>query len=396
MVDREIDSLVAIEGRAPGTDAERRAANLLRDNLRQLGRSTEIQAIYVHRSAEAVQALHAILGALSSVISAYNAPIGFGLLLLVIASCYLDLSSRFYLLRRLLFRRGSQNVISIGENPDAAERIILVAGCDVPRTGWVKGARAFDLRRRLPGAVGTRLGIYRVLLWAGLTPLMPLIGARLAGFDPVWLTIVQIVPTVILAVVAFLLIDSALAKPSPGASENASGATACLELARRLSADPPNRTDVWIVFTGGSTCFGEGMKAFFADRGLRDPGRHTSVVEIQSVGSGVVCFRSSQGAGVGIQPPSRLTACLSEVPSAPEPVSGDAVAAHSAGADAVTLTALEGGLPQPWRSTMADLAVTVDPAVLLRAVDTAEGLIRRIDAGAEPSEDVGRRAGASG
>ncbi|MFM9042690.1 MAG: hypothetical protein ACKOPI_00815, partial [bacterium] len=141
---------------------------------------------------------------------------------------------------------------------------------------------------------------------------------------------------------------------------------------------------------------GEGKKAFFADRGLRDPDRRTTVVEMQSVGAGVVCFRSSQGAGVGIQPPSRLKACLSEIPSAPEPVSGDAVAAHSAGADAVTLTALEGGLPQPWRSTMADLAVTVDPAVLRHAVDTAEGLIRRIDAGTEPSEDFGRRAGASG
>ncbi len=396
MVDREIDSLVAIGGRAPGTDAERRAANLLRDRLSQLGRVTEIQAIYVHRSAEAVQALHAILGALSSVISAYNAPLGFGLLLLVIASCYLDLSSRFYLLRRLLFRRGSQNVISMGELPDAPERIILVAGCDVPRTGWVKGARAFDLRRRLPIAVGTRLGIYRVLLWVGLAPLMPLIGARLAGFDPAWLTIIQILPTVVLAVIAFLLIDSALAKPSPGACENASGAIACLELARRLSVDPPIRSDVWIVFTGGSTCFGEGMRAFFADRELRQPDRRTTVVEMQSVGSGTVCFRSSQGAGVGIQPPPRLTAELSQIPSAPEPVSGDAVAAHSAGLDAVTLTALEQGLPQPWRSTMADLPVTVDPAVMRHAVDTAEGLVRRIDAEAESPSHAVRRAGVDG
>lgn len=396
MVEREIDSLVAIEGRAPGTDAERRAANLLRDRLGDLGRMTEIQAIYVHRSAEAVQALHAILGALASVTSAYNAPLGFGVLLLVIASCYLDLSSRLYLLRRLLYRRGSQNVISAGERPDAAERIILVAGCDVPRTGWAKGARSFDLRRRLPAAIGARLGIYRVLLWGGLAPLMPLIGARLAGFDPTWLTIIQVLPTVLLAVVAFLLIDSALAKPSPGACENASGAAACLELARRLNADPPSRTDLWIVFTGGSTCFGEGMKSFLGDRELRQRDRRTTVIEMQSVGSGTVCFRSSQGAGVGVQPPPSLTAKLGAIPSAPEPVSGDAVAAHSAGVAAVTLTALEEGLPQPWRSTMADLTVTVDLEVLNLAVDAAEDLIRRIDAEAGAPIETGRRIEVTG
>lgn len=386
MPDQQLEEIVEIVGRAPGTDAERRTANLLREELVKQGRQAELQAIYVHRSPESVQALHAVLGVVASVVSAYLAPLGFALLLLVIASCYLDLSSRAYLLRRLLFRRGSQNVISPGTRPDAEERIILVAGCDVPRTGWMKGSRAFEMRRRFPKRTQGWLGVYRVLLWAGLAPLLVLIGARLAGYDPTWITIVQILPTVILAVVAFLLIDSSLAAPSPGASENASGVIACMDLAKRLAASPVEQFDVWIVLTGGSTCFGEGMRAFFADKRLRDPERRTTVVELQAVGAGIICFRASQGAGIGIQPPDRLVEALDGTPSATEPVSGDAVAARSAGIDAITLTGLDDGLPHPWRSTMADLPATVDRAVLAHAVATAERMVRQLDAAAASKE----------
>ena len=40
---------------------------------------------------------------------------------------YLDLNSRVYLLRRLFFRRASQNVVSPGERPDAPARRVLCA-----------------------------------------------------------------------------------------------------------------------------------------------------------------------------------------------------------------------------------------------------------------------------
>lgn len=256
----------------------------------------------------------------------------------------------------------------------------------------MKGSRAFEMRRRFPKRAHGWLGVYRVLLWAGLAPLLFLIGARLAGYDPTWITIVQILPTVILAVVAFLLIDSSLATPSPGASENASGVIACMDLAKRLDTSPVQHLDIWLVLTGGSTCFGEGMRSFFSDKRLRDPERRTTVVELQAVGAGTICFRASQGAGIGIQPPERLVEALAGTPPATEPVSGDAVAARSAGIDAITLTGLDDGLPQPWRSTMADLPVTVDQAILDHAVATAERMIRNLDTAAagegEPAQAI--------
>lgn len=376
-----LEEIVDIDGRAPGTDAERRTANLLQERLTEQGLDAELQAIYVHRSAESTQALHALLGIGASVISAYFPSVGFGILLIVIASCYLDLNSRFYLLRRLLFRRGSQNVIVPGSQPDAAWRVIFSAGYDSPRTGWMKGARARDVRSRLPRWIGERLGVYRVLLWIGLAPLVPLIGARLAGFDPTWLTVLQIIPTVVLIIVAFLLIDSALAPPSPGGSENASGVAACLDLAERFARSPASNLDVWVVLTGASTCFGEGMRAFMREERLRQPERQTAVIELQAVGAGELCFRASQGAGIGIEPSKDLFAALGEIRGATEPTSGDAVAARSAGVDSITLTALESGMPQAWRSTMADLPETVGQETLDSATALAERLVRNLDLG---------------
>ena len=353
-----------------------------------------MQSIHVHRSPEAVQALHALAGILASVISVYLAPAGFALILLVTASCYLDLSSRFYLLRRVLFRRGSQNVVSRGDRPEAPRRLILVAGCDAPRTGWIKGARARDTRLRLPARLRRWAGIYRLLLWGGLAPLVPIIGARLAGFDATWLTVVQILPTVLLALLAFALIDSALATPGPGADENASGLAACIELGSRMVANPCSHLDVWIVLSGGSTCFGEGMRALLKDHTLGESDRPTSVIELCAVGAGTPAYRALQGAGIGIEPPPAL-AEASGLPPVSEPVSGDAVAAHSLGAESITITALENGLPQSWRSTMADLPERVDSATIHACADAAERIVRTTDRGIaarpSPASDPGAR-----
>ena len=54
----EIEALVAFEGRAPGSDAERRAAGHLADRLEALGRTAEIEPIQVRPRYELVHLVH--------------------------------------------------------------------------------------------------------------------------------------------------------------------------------------------------------------------------------------------------------------------------------------------------------------------------------------------------
>src|SRR5919106_4025401 len=117
-----IRGLCSFEGRLAGTDAERRAANWLAERLRAQGRRAEIEPTYVHPQIGLILAAHCALGFGGSLLAIAEPVAGFAIVLVTAASLYLDLNTRFYLLRRLLFRRASQNVFSAGGGPAAPAR----------------------------------------------------------------------------------------------------------------------------------------------------------------------------------------------------------------------------------------------------------------------------------
>ncbi len=234
-----IRELCSIEGRGPGTDAERRAANMLGSRLRAMGREVHLEPTYVHPQYALVHALHAAAAIAGSLLVLVEPAIGFALVLLAAASTYLDLNTRVYLARSLFFRRASQNVVSPGRRPDAPMRLILVAHYDAARTGWVFGERGLRGARRLSERGRVLLGPFRIIFWGTMVPLLAILGARMAGFEPEWIAVLQLVPTILLAVTVFLLLDIALSEIVPGAYDNASGVAAVLSAAERLDADPP-------------------------------------------------------------------------------------------------------------------------------------------------------------
>ncbi len=94
---------------------------------------------------------------------------------------YLDLNYRFYLLRRLFFRRASQNVVSPGKRPGLPARVIITAHIDAAKTGLVFSEK----RARRNAKLASRhswFGPFRLLFWS-LAFLLPALGARMAGVD---------------------------------------------------------------------------------------------------------------------------------------------------------------------------------------------------------------------
>ena len=290
-----IEELCSFEGRGAGTESERQAANMLAGRLRNAGRRAELEPTFVHPQYALVHAVHVAIAIAGSLVGTAQPAVGFALVLLAATSTYLDVQTRLYLVRSLFFRRGSQNVVSPGPRPEAPHRLILVAHYDAARTGFV-------FRRLFPAMKGSSqrarvlLGPFRVGFWGGIVPLLPVLGARMAGFDAGWLDLVQAVPTVLLIVTAFLLIDIALSEIVPGAYDNASGVAAVLSAAEQLDADPPENLDVWIVLPGAEECLCEGMLGFVrAHRDELDPAR-TSIVNVDSVSWGDPSYQLSQGA----------------------------------------------------------------------------------------------------
>src|SRR5207248_1228160 len=66
---KEIEGLVAFEARGPGTDAERRAASHLVEQLESLGREAQVEPTRVYPNYALAHLLHALLGIAGSIVS---------------------------------------------------------------------------------------------------------------------------------------------------------------------------------------------------------------------------------------------------------------------------------------------------------------------------------------
>ncbi len=137
---REIEELVAFDGRGPATDVERRAAGHLAERLRSLGREVDIEQAGVHPNVALTHAIHALLAIVGAVVAIELSAVGLLIVLIAAISTFGDLTGQFLLLRRLTGRRRTHNVVS-PERGDKVGRIILMAHYDAARGGAVFGRR---------------------------------------------------------------------------------------------------------------------------------------------------------------------------------------------------------------------------------------------------------------
>jgi hypothetical protein len=399
-----VEELCSLEERGPGTDAERRAANMLAGRLRAMGRRAEIEPTHVHPQYAIVHLIHVAVAIAGSLVAIAQPAVGFALALLAATSTYLDLNTRLYLARSLLFRRSSQNVYSPGANPTAPLHLVLVAHYDAARSGYVFGERGVKLARRLPPRVRLLLGPFRLLFWGGMVPLLPILGARMAGAEGDWLSLIQLLPTILLIVAAFLLIDIALSDTVPGAYDNASGVATVLAAAQQLHDEPPASLDVSVVLTGSEESLCEGMRAWVKRhrKGLdRD---RTLIVNVDGSSYGTVHFETSEGAVISYgMDPELIEVCEALAAASPKhdatrprpvrsPLLTDALPARVRGLRTITVTSLDDGLPPPWYHDPADTPDRADPAAIARTTGFVVALARLLDRDAARRADAGRAA----
>ena len=391
-----VEELCSFERRGPGTDAERRAGNMLAERLRRLGRRAELEPAYCHPNYALVHAITIALALAGSLAGIAAPALGFGLVLLGATSMYLDVNTRFYLARRLLFRRATQNVVSPGSRPEAPTRVILTAHYDAAPSGYVFGERGLAFIRRLPPRGRILLGPFRLMFWGAMVPLLPVLGARMAGFDPGWLDFVQLLPTVLLIVSLFLLIDIALSEIVPGAYDNASGVATVLSAAEELEREPLANVDLWVVLTGSEESHCEGMRSFVIDH--RDElDANTLIVNVDQTGYGTVHYLVTEGALISYPMDAELVE-LCEALAASDPryaadpartsLQTDALPALIRGKRAISITGLADGLPAGIYHTHDDIPANVDSSAMTRASDFTVGLTRLIDRRAARTPDI--------
>jgi Peptidase family M28 len=391
-----IEKLCSFEGRGPGTDAERRAANWLAGRLRKMGRRAEIEPTYVHPEYSLAIALHVALAIAGSLLALLFPAVGFALVLFAAFSLYGDQTTRYYLLRRLLFRRASQNIVSPGRRPGAPARLVLSAHYDAAKTGYVFSARSVRLAHRLSERARVMLGPIRLIFWAVVVPLLLLTGLRMAGIEGAWISIAQLAVIAIGLLTLALLIDIALSEIVPGACDNASAVAAVLSVAELLGTEPPGNLDVWVVLPGAEECNAEGMACYMRAHRRELDRERTYFVNLDSVSYGDVHFQRSEGAIANQAMDRQLVELCEEIadrhrsgegddghPPRPvrHPFHTDALPAVVRGFRAISIVGAEDGVGPPYYHTPEDKPANVDAASIERAVEFTLELVRAIDRG---------------
>lgn len=398
---RRIDEICSFERRLPGSDAERRAANHLRAALERRGRRAELEPTWVQPQWALVGLIHLLIAAIGSIIAGFAPAVSFALCLLAATSFYLDLGGRLYLLRRLPFRRASQNVVSASPALEAAERVILCANYDAPRTGAAYNAAPMRLLKRAAERFPVTSSPPRIIFWS-MALLLPVLGARMAGLDAAWVPLLQLPQTLVLIVGAFAYGEIALSPPSPGANDNAAGVAALLGVVEQLDDDPPANLGVDAALIGGGETTMQGMRSYVRGRRKELDRNRTWFIALDEVGRGEVRWLSSEGSAVSMpMSPELIDLCEALALAGEEGDAGYGAAAMRHGYataaavaranryEAIALTCREPGRALPLdHHSPRDLPERIDPAAVERSIQFAVALVRLLD------REVGRRAGA--
>jgi hypothetical protein len=383
-----IRRIVSFGPRWTGMEGERLTSEFIAGELRAIGRPVDLEEIRVRPAYHLTHALHAALAVAGTLLSTSSPALGLILLLLTAVSAYGDLTGRFYIARFLMPRRWTRNVTSIQPRPGSTARVILIAHHDAPRTGllWVRRRPRRPTRRRRRRLLSSLAGPLDVLFWTVMAGLVAAL-ARLVFDDSTLLTIVQFAIAVVLLTYVMLLIDAAISDVSPGASSNASGVAAVLDVGRRLQRRAPRGVETWLVFTAAKEGLALGMRAWLRDHGEDLDERSTFFVNVDTVGNGAVHHVTADGYALVFRSDARLVTLCQELGSQPHlwRVGTDATQAAMAGYASVTVCCLDehGRMPELHRT--GDTPDRIEPEAVERAADLVENLVRRIDEAYVPS-----------
>ncbi len=384
-----VAGLAAFAGRGAGTDAERRAARWLSDQLDADGREARLEPFWCRPNWALANLWHVALGLAGSLVAVSSASVGGALVLVALLSTVADALTGRSLGRLLTPERASQNVVSEADDPTRRVRVVITANYDAPRAGLAYRASfrrpSARLTRALGGATPGWAGWITILLaW-----LLAVAIARVGGSTGSLIGALQLLPTVALVLGLALLAELASSNYGPAAGDNASGVAAAVALARALEAGPPRNAAIELVLTGAGGGPPIGLRRYLRARRGALQATNTVVLGIAPCAGGQIRWWVSDGPLIPQRYLGRLREFAARI-ARDEPFlraaphigrgAGPAQPARAAGLPAITIGCLDENDLAPDAGTTADALEHVDAGALDRTVQFGLMLIDAIDA----------------
>jgi acetylornithine deacetylase/succinyl-diaminopimelate desuccinylase-like protein len=288
LIERVVRQLSELE-RPSASDGERRAAELVADELRAAGcRDVRVEEERAHGG---YWWPIGILNAASLLAAAFGRRAAALVGAVAAAAVYDDVSGgRLWFRRRTLPHRSTWNVVAELGDPKGRRTIVFVSHHDAAHSGLVfHPALPRVAMERMPGlhenANQSVPIIYGVFLGPLLLALWGLTGRRLLKWAG----------TIFAAGATAAMADIGSRGVVPGANDNLSAVAVNVALAHALAAQPPPDVRVILLSTGSEESFMEGMQAFGRRHFGELPRETTEFVCIECVGSPQLCVVEGEG-----------------------------------------------------------------------------------------------------
>ncbi|MBV9212815.1 MAG: M28 family peptidase [Actinobacteria bacterium] len=304
-----VERLAGLE-RGSCSDGERRGADMIAEELRELGLSpaseTELaQGTYwwpIGVPCAAAAAAGVVGGAAGIAVGALAAG--------AVAD---DIKAGPRVLRRALPQRTTVNVWAEVGEPGAERTLVFMAHHDAAHTGAVfEPSAPRRVLGALPPAIRNRINTTPPTMWAGFAaPLAVAAGSLLRRRG------LRLAGAAIAAGYAAAMADIGRSEVVPAANDNATGVAALLSVARALAADPPAGLRVILLFPGAEESFMEGMVAWGRRHFHTLPRESTTFICLDTVGSPDLLLLEGEGMlGIREYPKDLLAlvrSCIEEV-----------------------------------------------------------------------------------
>ena len=252
-----VHGLCTVPGRGACTDAERRAAMWLHDELRERGHEAWVETRWVRPQRTAVLALGCLLAVTGGLLSTAAPIAGLAVAAVGAASLVVEAAGRLGPVRALFPRRATQHVLTAA--PEEGVVLVIAAAYDAPRRGLVLNDGWRARLRRVPAWA---LGACGVAVAAAAA-------ARIAGADAGWLGAAQLAPTIVLLIALAAAADVALSSWAPGANDNASGVAVAIALLDELTRGPPRMLAPTLLLAGAGHAMPRVLAAHLRGERLR-------------------------------------------------------------------------------------------------------------------------------
>lgn len=260
--------------RGPTTEGERRGSEYCHKIFTEMGLNPRTEQFASARSIFQPHLLAAIAMLGSFIIyplaGRLSAVLAFTLALLALVSDVLELSFRNNLLRILMSKGQSQNVIAkIAPQGDHQQDLILIGHVDSQRTPIVfKNQRWLSAYKSFTTIAFVAFAVQVLLYGLGII------------IQSSWIWLASIPCAVCAVLLAAMCIQADLTPFTRGANDNASAAGLVLTLAKNLKAAPLKNTRVWFVCTGCEEVQHYGAIDFFARHKTEFKNPHALVFEM--------------------------------------------------------------------------------------------------------------------